>query len=374
MKVRQTIDLPTPSPGKEKCLTVLRFGKSNSAGKAYIQAGLHADESPGFLVAHHLETLLDKAKINGEILLVPAANPIGLSQWRDDKLAGRFHFDTSVNFNRNHYDLIDQVAEKVVNRLSKESSQNVRIIRQAMKEALAELQPEEDVAFLKKSLLSLACDADIVLDLHCDNEALLHVYLGTPLWPDASDLSAQLGVRLTLLARNSGGNPFDEACSRIWWELAEKFPDYPIPLACLAATIELRGLADTDNGTALEDAKNIYRFLQRRKIIAGEPSVLPSLKNEPAPLTGVDYVKAPAAGVIVHFKKPGDAVTKDETIAEIISPLASTDEQKIYKVKSRTDGLLFTRSADRCSHPGRIIAKIAGRQPLRKEIGKLLTS
>ena len=34
---------------------------------------------------------------------------------------------------------------------------------------------------LKRLLQSLALDADVVLDLHCDNQAVLHVYTGTPL-------------------------------------------------------------------------------------------------------------------------------------------------------------------------------------------------
>lgn len=55
---------------------------------------------------------------------------------------------------------------------------------------------------MKKILFGLAHDADIVLDLHCDNEAVLHVYLGTPLWPEGEDLSAQVGAEVTLLAKN----------------------------------------------------------------------------------------------------------------------------------------------------------------------------
>jgi predicted deacylase len=93
--------LPAVSPGNSRTLTVIRYGDSTAGNKAYIQAGLHADEAPGYLVMHHLIDQLDQAdaadKINGQILLVPMANPIGVSQWRDEKLQGRFDFYNNIN-------------------------------------------------------------------------------------------------------------------------------------------------------------------------------------------------------------------------------------------------------------------------------------
>ena len=58
--------LPVSSMGNERTLTVVQYGPANAgflgaAKKAYIHAGLHADEAPGFLVMHHLIDLLDKA-------------------------------------------------------------------------------------------------------------------------------------------------------------------------------------------------------------------------------------------------------------------------------------------------------------------------
>ena len=62
---------------------------------------------------------------------------------------------------------------------------NKAAIRAAMGEALAELPaPETPVASLRQILMRLAYDADFVFDLHADNQALRHLYVGTPLWPD----------------------------------------------------------------------------------------------------------------------------------------------------------------------------------------------
>lgn len=373
MKTTERLVLPIASPGTSRSLSIIRYGVPGGGPKVYIQAGLHADEAPGFLVAYHLEQLFDQADIKGEIILVPVANPIGLGQWRDDLLLGRFDFVNSINFNRNHHDFTDLIADHAADLLGDDAAQNVSIIRQCTAAILNEIEPEDEAEHLKKLLLSLAHDADIVLDLHCDHEALMHIYMGTPLWPDSRDLTAQLGAEVTLLAKNSGGNPFDEACSRLWWDLAAKFPSHPIPPACLSATIELRGAADTDPGIAGKDAENIFSFLQRRNIIEGTAPQLPQIKNDATPLTGVDYVKATAPGIIVYLKKTGEYVKTGEVIAEIINPLPQNDEERINQVLSRTDGLLFTRNCDRFARPGRVLAKIAGKKPLRDDDSNLLT-
>ena len=76
---------PSPSCGTERFITVHRYGPSDeTVEKCYIQASLHSDEVPAMLVAHKLIKMLDACDQRGEILkrviIVPHANPIGLSQ------------------------------------------------------------------------------------------------------------------------------------------------------------------------------------------------------------------------------------------------------------------------------------------------------
>ena len=77
--------LPRSMPGAEMKIRHFRYGIPGSRPRVYLQASLHADEIPGMLVLHHLMRLLDTADrarhIRGEIIIVPAANPMGLSQW-----------------------------------------------------------------------------------------------------------------------------------------------------------------------------------------------------------------------------------------------------------------------------------------------------
>jgi predicted deacylase len=89
--------LLSPAPGTQRELVSLHYGQPGGQ-KAYIQASLHADELPGMLVAHHLRHQLNEldaaGQINGEIILVPMANPIGLSQFVMHGHQGRFELTT----------------------------------------------------------------------------------------------------------------------------------------------------------------------------------------------------------------------------------------------------------------------------------------
>ena len=134
----------------------------------------------------------------------------------------------------------------LMDRLGADAAENVRLVRGALREAVAALGATSPLESLRKTLLSLAIDADVVLDLHCDGEALLHIYTTPQTWPGDGQLLARcIGAELALLAERSGGDPFDEACSMLWPQLAERLgPAKPLPPACMAATIELRGEAD----------------------------------------------------------------------------------------------------------------------------------
>ena len=48
------------TPGQSFEVTFLHFGEEGARPKTYIQAGLHADEAPGQLAAHHLRKRLQR--------------------------------------------------------------------------------------------------------------------------------------------------------------------------------------------------------------------------------------------------------------------------------------------------------------------------
>ena len=81
-----------------------------------------------------------------------------------------------------------------------------------------------------------------------------------------------------------------------------------------------------------------------------------------------------AAGVVVFLKKPGDRIEIGEMIAEIVNPLEDDKDKRLISVRSSIDGILFSTISDRFARPGCILAKIAGKKPLKEKGEDLLTS
>jgi len=362
--------LISPAPGTQRELVSLHYGQPGGQ-KAYIQASLHGDELPGMLVAHHLRLQLDAleaaGQITGEIVLVPMANPIGLSQFLLHGHLGRFELTTGENFNRHYPDQIDAVAKAVESQLGTDAVANVAILRRALKAAVQAAPVDTELQSQRRTLMALSCDADIVLDLHCDAQALMHLYTETPCWPDCEPLARFLRSRLTLLAQDSGDNPFDEACSQVWWKWDKHFGGrFPIPQACLSVTVELRGATDVTHELAAGDAKNIVDFLRWRGLVAGDKPALPDAVGDARPLAGSMPIKSPVAGVLTFVKEVGGEVREGEVLAHVIDPITA----QVTELKSPVDGLFFARDFLRFANAGMRVAKVAGREALRT--GKLL--
>lgn len=371
--VRETIEFGADGADPAGSLQVMRFGVPGARPKVILQAGLHADELPGMLALRELGKRLEEAdqhgEIAGEILVVPVSNPLGLAQQRFGILQGRFDETTGENFNRGYPDLAQLTRPALEGKLGPDPEANTAAVRAAMVEALAEMKPATAIDGLRKVLLGLACDADIVLDLHADNDALIHLYTVPAHWPGATDLAAELDARAVLLAAVSGGNPFDEACSGPWLALAEAFPGTPIPPACFAATVELRSNNDVSFSHAESDSAALMRFLQRRGAVKGEAGSLPRLLCEATPLDGMQQVKAPVEGIVTYHARLGDTMRTGDLVAVVADPLGGDVE-----VLAQTDGTIFALHEQLYAWPGKVIAKIAGATSLPDRTGDLLTA
>ena len=353
-------------------LNSFHYGTPGSGKKVYIQAAIHADEVPAMLVAHvlrgELERLESEGKIIGEIILVPAANPLGLSQVMHGAPFGRYDLSTGTNFNRAYRHVADELKETLAGRLGQDAAANVALIRTEARRAVADWAPHDNASTLKKALLTLAIDADIVLDLHCDNEAVLHMYTGTPLADTVQPLADLMGARVLLVAKESGGEAFDEACSRVWWDLQDHFTDANIPPSCAAVTVELRGEHDVSYAYARQDADAILQYLARAGVLAIAQQPLPASRCSPLPLDAVEPLSAPHAGVLVFHKQLGDQVAAGEPIADIVNPVSG----KVTPVAATRPGLLFASTAHRHLLRGMHVCKVAGADSFRS--GDLLSS
>ncbi|HET8726950.1 MAG TPA: succinylglutamate desuccinylase/aspartoacylase family protein, partial [Alphaproteobacteria bacterium] len=325
---------------------------------------------------HHLVRMLDAAEargeIRGEIVLVPAANPIGLAQYLNFDHVGRYELGGGGNFNRNWPDLSADIAERVGNVLGDDERENVRLIRQAMRATLDERVARREVDSLFLALAREAFDADLVLDLHCDDEGLMHLFVQPEFWPELSDLAAELGCRAVFSEGPTGGSTFSEACGTPWLTLAARFPDRPIPRACLAATVELRGFIDVSDAVARGDAAALINVLRRRGYLAGEAAALPEPLCDATGFDACDIVRAPSYGVLVYHVELGDRVTRGQPIADVVDPAAPDPDRGRATVRAATDGVVITRRLRKLIAANQVLAKIAGAEPLTYRQGYLL--
>src|SRR5690606_27464858 len=127
--------------------------------------------------------------------------------------------------------------------------------RDTLVENLDRLSP---INRLKHQLLHLALGADLVLDLHCDDESLQYTYVDGVFWPQAAALAAALDMEAVLLS-DGESTAFEEAVGyafkRQGGETLTAVPDR------LAVTIELRGRRDVYPDMAEADARGLWRFL-----------------------------------------------------------------------------------------------------------------
>lgn len=364
------------APGTQREVVSLHYGPIDRGRKAVIQASLHADEAPGLLVAQHLRAQLAELEQSGqlqaEVVLLPFANPIGLAQSLLHRHIGRFDLASGQNFNRHYPQLVELVARQVSLDEVQDPERCVPQVRAALRQVVAELTIASELQSLRQILLGLAIDADLVLDLHSDSEALLHLYTATSLWPVVEPLARLLGSPVNLLAEESGDDPFDEACSMLWPRLAAKLSaqsgqTIELPAACVAVTVELRGAGDVCHELAASDARGLIDYLRWSGFVVGPVPTLPGLLHPPSPLAGCLPVVAPHAGVLVPVTDLGALVRAGDRLADLVDPLSGC----VTTLASPVDGLLFARLRERYVQAGARVAKVAGTEALRA--GKLLS-
>ncbi len=372
MSTCNLVELESWSPGTHRCLAIYRYGKAGSGPKVYIQAGIHADELPANLVAHHLQGLLevvDRAgRIKAEIVLVPMANPVGLANVMMGDHMGRYLAATGQNFNRGWPNVAPEAVSAIAGNVGSDAAANIRLLKAAVAKALAARTPENEAQMLQLTLMRLACDADIVLDLHTDSEAELHLYVDPDQWPAAADLAGLLGAPVVMFARGSGDHPFEETAAQPAIEARARGIDVAQPLT---AVVELRGEGDVAHELAAKDAAALFAFLVHRGIIQGEAIEVPAFSGIAAPFSATQVLRAPTGGLLVYLQELGAMVKPGDAIAEIIDPAAPPGAPPVL-VKAETEGRFFARSAHHLARPHAAFGKIHGKKPLKARTGKLL--
>lgn len=367
MALRETVRLPLmiDTPGTERFLVVHRYGNAGARPKIYLQAAIHANELPGALAIHHLLGQLDAlaaaGAVAGEIVIVPTANPIGLSQMLGGFHTGRYHLNDRTNFNREFHDLAPPLAESLAGRLGDDPAANTQAIRAAARAWLHAYTPPTQAMDMRTQLMRLSIDADYVLDLHCDQQAALHMFVGLRRLETAQMLAADLGA-VAVLA--SPPEPilrtFSGANGGLWEKLAALFPNHPLGPGCFSATVELRSEFDVNHALGQRDAAALIRFMRRIGVLHGAAGPLPEALCAISPIGGMDVGYAPGPGYLVFHVRQGERVRRDQVICDVIDPTRDPGAA-ITPMRAQSDGVLFVRRPDGAlSHPGKVCYRIAG--------------
>ena len=362
---RQSIPLLSPAVGTSRELVAFHFGPQNSGQKIYIQSSLHADETPAMLTTVLLKRRLVELEAQGllkaEIVLVPVANPVGLGQHVLGQFIGRFETGSGKNFNR-HFMQFATLLDRAKDRLGADARENRDLIRELVREQLDAQKPLTEYESLQLALLKLSCDADVVIDLHCSLEAVMHVYTSEAGWPEIEPLARYLRSEASLLATDSGGQAFDETHSLLWWHLQQQMPaGKPVATGTVAVTVECRGQRDVSYGVAQQDADALVDYLTHRKAIEGSARPLPELPTPATPLAGSEQFYAPVSGILVHRVKIGDWIRVGDALFDIVDPL--TDETTT--ITSNTEGVLYMRRAIRFVTAGAPLGRVTGTRAFR---------
>ncbi|BBK32526.1 hypothetical protein EDC65_5036 [Stella humosa] len=372
------VPLLSNSPGTERFLTVYRFGTPGARPKAYLQAAIHANELPGVMALHYLLPMLDAAQkagqIKGEIIVVPTANPVGLSQHMFANHLGRYDFNILENYNRKYLDIGDAIVAQVKDKLGPDEAANTDLVRRAMVAAVEGHHAPNEPQFLKKTLMAMSVDADYVLDLHCDAHAALHLFAGASHADAVSDLSAQIGSQATTVGRPESipqVMSFSACNIAPWLKLAQAYPDAALPKTSFSVTIEYRGQADVSHELGKGDGTALFKFLQRRGVVGGDPGPLPAPKCKITPGWGMDVAYAPKAGMLVYLKDRGVTVQEGEAVCEIIDPLDPFSDDCKTVIKAAATGVLFSRRRDgQLAFPGQVVFRMACENELPHRIGR----
>jgi predicted deacylase len=365
------------APGLKTELNYFRIGPKDASQKVFMQAALHADEQPGIMILHHLLPMLKQADTNGflntEFVIFPMVNPLGMSDLSFGQHQGRYNRVTGVNFNRQWPDLYKEIHEKVANKLTNNPDKNIHIVRNEIKQWLAKSKPVTAIQQQQHIVIEEAFDADYVLDLHCDNDSLAHIFSVPQSTDVMQSLSDWMGAAATLMAKDSGGHSFDEVWSTVWLKLAETYPDKPIPLACHSATLEYRGRFDVFDSINLDDAERLYGFLQAQDLIKGDLiRSKPPATAKPTDLAATEFTKVNEAGLLAYQVELGDIVKKGDVLADLIALDGDGAFSKRTPILAGTDGLLLSRNVQKYVWPGCNIAKVVGTKKLTSRNGMLL--
>ena len=312
--------------GAALTVPVYRLKGNGTAPSVYIQANMHGAEVQGNAVIFQLLELLRKTTLNGDVTLVPYANPVGANHKNGEYTLGRFDPITGVNWNRMyHFDaeLIKPFVRDCIGKDDKTIEANFKklmidSIEDKLDHNIFGLTTGQRIAY---QLQQLAHQADLVLDLHTGPISSKHLYC-----PEYAKASAHhFDIPHTLLIPNEFDGALDEATFCPWWQLQEEFAELGIEFDISSQalnkesfTVELGSQEQIDLDLALEDAKGILSYLQYKNVIETSEYQPQAMTRYGCYLKDYKAYYSPMGGMVDYLAEFGKPLAAGEPLARIL--------------------------------------------------------
>ncbi|WNC69290.1 M14 family metallopeptidase [Thalassotalea nanhaiensis] len=318
---KQVLTVGEMASGVSLTIPVYRLTGSGEGPSVYIQANIHGAEVQGNAVIYQLLELLQKSNLNGNITLVPYANPVGCNHKNGEYTLGRFDPITGVNWNRMyHFD--ETLIEQVIN---KHSDSDIDTIKTEFKQLMLNdidnkldhnnygLTTGRRIAY---RLQQMALQHDIVLDLHTGPISSKHLYCAEY----AQQSASYFNIEHTILIPNDFAGALDEATFCPWWTLTEKFAELgrELNFGKESFTVELGSQELINLDEALIDAQSILSYLQHKDVINGSDYQPAEMTRYACYLKDYKVYYSPMGGMVDYLGEFGQILKQGEPLARIL--------------------------------------------------------
>ncbi len=369
--IRKDIKTRILADGSQLTIPVFYFpGKDAKAKKAYIQSGIHGSEVQGYLVALHLIEELLKNPPQGDVTIVPIANPYGLNVKLGEYTLGRFDPVTGENWNRNYLDLSFLVSEFLEKNIGASFEDLLPLLKTRMVNYIQQKLDSTPQSYSKKialQLQQLALEADIVLDLHCDTVCVPHMYCPSY----AMESATHLGIPFIIEIPHAFGGALDEATFAPWIQLTQQYNEenqtYYIP-PIEAFTVELGNQEILHEEAATNYARRILWYLYNRGVLKKMDLECPDIKEiYSCRLENFKTIYASCGGLITYYGPlgmplgPKDILYKLHKVGDFhVNQLINHDfiGNSTLCDYSLEESIILTHSASPIVHEGMATMKI----------------
>ncbi len=324
---KQVMHVGEMASGAKLTVPVYRYESSNTEAPAvYIQANMHGAEVQGNAVIFQLLELLKYCKIQGNITLVPYANPVACNHKNGEYTLGRFDPITGVNWNRMYHfneSVIAPFAQQHLDAAEHEIQTNFQQllldqIEQKLDHNIWGLTTGQRIAY---QLQRMAHQADIVLDLHTGPISSKHLYC-----PEYAKASANyFDIPHTIFIPNDFDGAMDEATFCPWWSLQQSFKamgrDFVMGKGAFAKesfTVELGSQEQIDLEVARQDALGILSYLQFKGVIESTEFIPTKMIRYACYLKDYKALYSPMGGMVDFLAEFGKPLPAGEPLARIL--------------------------------------------------------